>query len=177
MDSDWPFNFNCVGLPKHLSPYYDLIILPEVFYQPVIERNTQKINNLIKYYPILAINIISFYNITLLNAFLFKLNAKFGMPYKIPWKTKNTKKIILNFNEQVDLYKYITTAPWKFTNMGFLINCINNYLVLLRQVMTYINKKIPVPQFYYLGVNVTNNDEMKFYISKFIPGILQRIKN
>ena len=171
------FNINCIGLPKNIPPYYDLLVLPEVFYDAVVERNTNKVNNLIKYYPGLCINIISFYDITLKNAFFYKKSAKYGIPYKIPWKNKNNNRVVLNFNEQVELYKYIKTSPWKFTNMGFLINCINNYLVLLRYVMGLINNKLLVPQYYYLGVNVNNNAEMKFYISKFIPGVLQRIKN
>jgi hypothetical protein len=68
------------------------------------------------------------------------------------------------------MYNYITTAPWISTNMGFLINCINNYLIKLRYVMGLINNKIPVNNYFYLGVNVNNNPEMKYYISKFIPG-------
>ena len=93
------------------------------------------------------------------------------MPNKIRWKTlTNNNAIILNPNEQAELYNYITTSPWKFTNMGFLINAINNYLVQLRYVMGLINNKIPVNNFFYLGVNVHNHPEMKYYISKFIPG-------
>ena len=176
MDSTWPFNFDYAAVARQLPAYYDLLILPSVFYDAVIERNTEKVNNLIKYYPGLSISIVSFYDITLKNAFFFKKNAKFGSPYRITWKTNNKKNIVINFNEQVNLYSYITTAPWKFTNMGFLINCINNYLVLLRYVMGLINNNLPVPKYYYLGVNVNNNAEMKFYISKFIPGVLQRIR-
>ena len=93
------------------------------------------------------------------------------MPNKIKWKTKTDYgKIILNFNEQVNLYSYITTTPWKFTNMGFLINAINNYLVQLRYVMGLINRRIPVNNYFYLGVNVHNDIEMKYYIAHFIPG-------
>jgi hypothetical protein len=54
--------------------------------------------------------------------------------------------------------------------MGFLINAINNYLVKLRYVMGLINNRIPVNNFFYLGVNVHNNPEMKNYIAQFIPG-------
>jgi hypothetical protein len=93
------------------------------------------------------------------------------MPTKIRWTTKtNNNKIILNPNEQAELYSYITTSPWKSTNMGFLINAINNYLVQLRYVLGLINKKIPVNNYFYLGVNVTNNAEMKNFIAQFIPG-------
>ena len=171
MDSTWPFNFDCQGIPRYLPPYYDLLVLPEIFYNAVVERNVDKVNLIIKYNPKLAISIVTFYDITLNNAFFYKKNAKFGMPYRIPWKTKmNNQKLVLNANELAELYKYITTAPWKSTNMGFLINCINKYLVQLRYVMGLINNRIRVPEYYNLGVNVHNNIEMKYYISLFIPG-------
>ena len=163
MDSTWPFNNDCIGLPQHLPAYYDLLIIPSIFYDAVIERNTKKVNNIIKYH-----------DTTLRSAFFYKKNAKFGMPNKIRWQTKtNNNNIILNANELAMMYNYITTPPeWRFTNMGFLINCINNYLVQLRYVMGLINNKIPANKFFYLGVNVHNNIEMKRFISLYIPGIV-----
>jgi PIN domain nuclease of toxin-antitoxin system len=160
-----------MGIPTHLPAYFDTLIIPEIFYDAVIERNINKVNNIIKYNPRLCVSIVSYYDITLKSAFFFKKNAKFGIPNKIRWKTKtNSGNIILNFNEQVNLYSYITTAPWKFTNMGFLINAINNYLIQLRYVMGLINRKIPVNNYFNLGVNVHNDAEMKYYIAHFIPG-------
>jgi len=171
MDSTWPFNLDCNQIPTHLPAYYDKLIIPVIFYDAVINRNINKVNNIIKYNPKLSIWIVSFYDITLKSAFFFKKNAKFGAPYKIGWKTTTeSNKIIMNSNEQAELYNYITTSPWKFTNMGFLINAINNYLVKLRYVMGLINNRIPVNNFFYLGVNVHNNPEMKNYIAQFIPG-------
>ena len=171
MDTTWPFNFDCIGVPQHLPPYYDNLVIPAIFYDAVIHRNINKVNNIIRNNPKLSVSIVSYYDITLKSAFFFKKNAKFGMPNKIRWKTlTNNNAIILNPNEQAELYNYITTSPWKSTNMGFLINAINNYLVQLRYVMGLINNKIPVNNFFYLGVNVHNNPEMKYYISKFIPG-------
>jgi hypothetical protein len=54
--------------------------------------------------------------------------------------------------------------------MGYLINAINNYLVQLRFVLGLINNNIPVNNYFYLGVNVHNNPEMKNFIAKYIPG-------
>lgn len=171
MDSTWPFNFDCMGVPQHLPAYYDKLIIPDIFYDAVINRNTKQVNNVIRNNPKLSIAVVIFYDLTLKGAFFFKKSAKFSMPCKIRWRTKlYNNDIILNPNEQSMLYNYITTAPWKFTNMGFLINCINNYLVQLRYVMGLINNRIPVNNFFYLGVNVHNNPEMKYYISQFIPG-------
>jgi hypothetical protein len=172
MDSMWTFNNDCfAGLPKNLPSYYDLLIIPEVFLDAVVERNIKKVNNIIKYNPYLSVAVVSYYDITLKSAFFYKKAGKSAIPNRITWKTKtNNQKIILNMTEQVMLYSYITTAPWKSTNMGFLINAINNYLVQLRYVMGLINNRIPVNNYFYLGVNVHNNAEMKNYIARFIPG-------
>jgi hypothetical protein len=169
MDTTWPFNFDCTGIPQHLPSYYDNLIIPNIFYNAVISRNVNNVNSVIRNNPQLSVSIVYFYNTTLNSAFFYKKNAKFGMPYKIKWITK-TNNIIMNSNELAQLYSYITTAPWKYTNMGFLINCINNYLVQLRYVMGLINNRVPVNNYFYLGVNVHNNLEMKYYIAIFIPG-------
>lgn len=162
---------DCTSIPRRLPIYYDYLIIPELFQKAVLERNINQINNIIKNNPSLSVSIVSYYDTTLKNAFFFKKNAKNGIPNKIRWKTATyNNQIILNFNELVNLYNYITTAPWINTNMGFLINCINNYLVTLRYVMGLINRRIPVNNYFYLGVNVTNNLQMKYYIAKFIPG-------
>jgi hypothetical protein len=171
MDTTWPFNCDCLGVPKHIPSYYDKLVIPSIFYNAVIHRNINQVNMVIKYNPKLCVSILIFYDITLKSAFFFKKNAKFEMPTKIRWTTNEENgKIILNPNEQAELYNYITTAPWKSTNMGFLINAINNYLVQLRYVMGLINNRIPVNNYFYLGVNVHNNPEMKNYIAQFIPG-------
>jgi hypothetical protein len=172
MDSTWPFNFDCTGIPQNTPAYYDTLIIPTLFYKAVLTRNTQLLINLIKYNPQLSVAVVIFYDNILRGAFYTKKDAKYGMPFKIKWNTlKNNNKIILNFNEQSELYSYITTPPkWNFTNMGFLINTINDYLVQLRFVMGLINNRIPANQYYNLGVNVTNNIQMKYFIAKFIPG-------
>ena len=171
MDSTWPFNNVCTGLPTHPSDYFDKLIIPEIFYNAVIERNINMVNKIIKYNPRLCINICTFYDITLKTSFFMQKSAKFNIPFKFRWKIKtNNNNIIMNFSEQVNLYSYITTAPWKSTNMGFLINAINNYLVQLRYVMGLINNKMPVNNYYNLGVNVHSSAEMKYYIAHFIPG-------
>jgi hypothetical protein len=172
MDSTWPFNFDCTGIPQNTPIYYDNLIIPTIFYNAVITRNTKLLVNLIKYNPQLSVSVVIFYDNILRQAFYTKKDAKYGMPFKIKWNTiKNNNNIILNFNEQCQLYSYITTPPkWNFTNMGFLINTINNYLVELRFVMGLINNRIPANQYYNLGVNINNNIQMKYFIAKFIPG-------
>jgi hypothetical protein len=172
MDTTWPFNFDNPALARHLPAYYDILIIPKYFYEAVIKKDIPALNNLIKYNPKLSIAVASFKNLTLMNAFYFKKAAKFGAPVKIKWATeKQNGKIIINFNEQSQLYSYITTAPPKYTYFGFLVNTINNYLVQLRMVMGLINNKIPANKYFDLGVNVYNNFQMKLFISQFIPGV------
>lgn len=169
-DDDWVFNLDCAPPPKHLSAYYDNLIIPEIFYNAVINRNVQQVIMIIKYNIQLSIKVVSFFDISLKNSFFYKLNSKFNTPVRISWKTKSNKNIILNFNEQYELYKYIVNAQNK-SNMGFLINTINGYLVQLRTALTYINNKYPANSFFRLGLNVNNNIEMKNWVAKFIPKV------
>ena len=162
------------NITKYLPSYYDKLIIPTLFYNAVIERNVNKVNMIIKYNPVLSVNVALFYDIILKSAFFYKKSGIIYSPYRIKWNTKtDNQKIIMKWIDLANLYNYITVLPWGFTNMGFLINCINNYLVQLRSVMYLINNHIPANNFFYLGVNVNNNIEMKYYIARFIPGYRQ----
>ena len=171
MDCTWPYNFDCNQIPKNSPLYYDIIIVPSIFYKAVKSKNKYELINIIKTHPKLSINVVIFYDNILRNAFYFKKAAKFSMPYKIKWNTIfNNNNIIINPNELSQLYNYITSRNWNKTYMGFLVNTINEYLIELRYVMTCINNHYPVQQFYSLGINIKNDIEMKYYIAKFIPG-------
>jgi hypothetical protein len=167
-DDDWIFNLDCAPPPKHLAIYYDNLIIPKVFYNAVKHRNSNQIVMIIKHNIPLTLKIISFFNIVLKNSFFYKLNSKFNTPSKIQWATNSKTPIILNFNEQYELYKYIIRAQYN-SNMWFLINTINRYLSQLSTAVTYINNKLPANYYYKLGLNVTNNAEMKYWVSLFIP--------
>lgn len=169
-DDDWVFNFDCAPPPKHLAPYYDNLIIPKVFYKAVKERNVNQVILVIKYNIPLALTIVSFFDVSLKGSFFYKLNSKFNTPVRIQWQTYSNKPIIINFNEQYELYKYIVNAQNK-SNMGFLINTINGYLTQLRTAITYINNKMPANYFFKLGLNVHNNIEMKEWVAKFIPKV------
>jgi hypothetical protein len=43
MDSTWPYNFDCQGVPTHLPSYYDKLIIPQIFYNGVINRNVTEV--------------------------------------------------------------------------------------------------------------------------------------
>jgi len=171
MDTTWPFNLDCVQLPRNTPAYYDKLIIPSIFYNAVITKNIPGLINIVKYNPKLSIAVIAFYNLILQQSFYYKKAGKAGIPYRIQWKTNKPGPIIINYDEQSELYKYMTTAPPLYTNMGFLVNTINGYLVQLRIAMTYINNKVPALAYYKLGVNIKDNAQMKRFISQFIPGI------
>jgi hypothetical protein len=171
MDSTWPFNLECNDPPTNTPQYYDKAIIPQLFYNAVINRDTNALVNIIKYNPVLSVAVANFYITTLANAFYTKKNANFGAPVRIRWKVQSSTPIIMNFNDQVDLYVYVTRAPWVATDFGFLVNTINNYLVNLRAAMQRINNNYPANSYFKYGVNVTNNAQMKVFITKFIPGI------
>jgi len=167
MDSTWVFNFDYNYPPTNTPQYFDIAIIPSIFYNAVINRNIGSINNIIKYNPKLSIKIVTFY-IMIQNAFYIKNNAKFGSPVRIQWKVNQNKPLILNFNDQVYLYQYVTRPKWIDTNFGFLVNSINNYIINLRTAMNYINNNYPANKFYKYGINIKNNSDMKKYITNFI---------
>ena len=61
MDSDWVFNVECNQPPTNTSTYFDENIIPEVFYNAVINRNKQQMYTVIKNNPKLSKAIISFF--------------------------------------------------------------------------------------------------------------------
>ena len=169
-DDDWVFNFDCAPPPMNIAPYYDNLIVPQVFYNAVKNRNAEKVIMIIKYNIVLSLKVVAYFDTQLRGSFFYKLNSKFNSPSKIPWKTNQVKPVILNFNEQYELYKYIVNAQNR-SDMGFLINTINSYLVQLRVALTRINNRQPANAYFKLGLNVNNNVEMRNWVIKFVPRI------
>jgi hypothetical protein len=169
MDSDWVFNVECNQPPTNTSTYFDENIIPEVFYNAVINRNKQQMYTVIKNNPKLSKAIISFFQLTLANAFNFKKSAKFGAPVRIHWKLKDSKVIIMNFNDQVEFYRFLVVRPWNITNFGYLFQTIREYLSELGYGLYLVQQKSCKTTYYYrLGINVTNDQELKVFSMKFL---------
>ena len=169
MDSDWVFNIECNNPPTNTSLYFDENIIPEVFYNAVLSRNKQQMYSVIKNNPKLSKAIIAFYQLTLANAFNFKKSAKFGAPVRIHWKLKNNKTVIMNFNDQSTYYQYIVVRPWNLTNFGYLFQIVRQYLSELAYGLYLIQSKSCKANYYYrLGINVSNDQEFKVFIMKFL---------
>lgn len=172
MDSTWPYNFDYNIPPTNTSQYYDKVIIPAIFYTAVMTRNVNAMNEIIKYDSKLCVSIATFYITTLANAFYTRKAAKYGAPVRITWQLQSTPPVIMNFNDQANLYLYVARLPWIRTNFGFLVNTINNYLITLRKALGLINNNYPANQYYKYGIDVTNNRQMKTYITYFIPGFI-----
>ena len=169
MDSDWVFNNDCNCPIKKTSVYFDNNIIPKVFYNAVISRDKDQMFAVIKNNPRLSKNIIAFFQLTLANAFNFKKNGNFGAPVKIHWQLNINEKIIINFNEQVEYYQYILKRKWKMTNFGYLFNTIRTYLSKLSYGLHLVKiKNCNAKCYYSLGINITNDEEYKVFVMKFL---------
>ena len=150
----------------------DSLVIPKVFYGDVINRNKAGLIEKIKYNPWLSTAVIKFYNLVLMEAFVYKKNSKVVSPYRVVWQNINDENILLYPIEQTELYQYIvqTFLPngTIISNFGYLVNTINNYLVSLRLAMVRINTKLSAQFYFPLGVNVKNDVQMKLFIKQFI---------
>ena len=150
----------------------DSLVIPKVFYGDVINRNKAGLIEKIKYNPWLSTAVIKFYNLVLMEAFVYKKNSKVVTPYRVVWQNVNDENILLYPIEQTELYQYIvqTFLPngTIISNFGYLVNTINNYLVNLRLAMVRINNKLSAQFYFPLGVNVKNDVQMKLFIKQFI---------
>lgn len=169
MDSDWVFNFDCNNKPTQVDDFFDSNVIPLVFYQAVLNRNKKDVYTVIKNNPQLSKDLIKFYQHNLAWSFNFKKSGKFGAPIKIKWRLINNKEIIMNFNDQVEYYRYIVSRNYNDTNMGFLIHMIKEYLSELSYGLHLIKNKNCGSKYYYrLGINVYNDEDFRNFIRNFV---------
>ena len=169
MDSTWIYNFDCNEPISNKSAYFDNKIIPSVFYPAVAVRSKSQMYSIIKSNPKLSKDILTFFFHTLANSFNFKKNAKFGAPVRIHWKLNQNENIIMNFNDQVELYRYVVSRPFLQSNFGYLVQMIKKYLDELNYGLHLIKNKHCNGKYYYkLGINVTNDQQYRLFASKFI---------
>jgi hypothetical protein len=150
----------------------DNSIIPNVFYNDVINRNQQNIINNIKLNPNLSLNVIKFYNNVLGLSYKYISNAKYSSAFKVPWKNNLNEYIVLSVPKQYFLYEYCVQSILPngniLSNFAYLVYIINSYLVQLRAAMKMINNKEFAGHYFPLSINAKNNIEMKIFIAKFI---------
>ena len=64
----------------------DISIIPNVFYNDVINRNKENLINVVKLNPNLSLNVIKFYNNVLGLSYKYISNAKYSSAFKVPWE-------------------------------------------------------------------------------------------
>ena len=144
----------------------DNSVIPNVFYNDVINRNKQNLINNIKLNPNLSLNVIKFYNNVLGLSYKYISNAKYTCAYKLIWKNNSNENFVLSVPKQYFLYEYCVQNI--LSNFAYLVYIINSYLVQLRAAMKMINNKEYAGHYFPLSVNAKNNIEMKIFIAKFI---------
>ncbi len=150
----------------------DISIIPNVFYNDVINRNKENLINVVKLNPNLSLNVIKFYNNVLGLSYKYISNAKYSSAFKVPWKNNLNENVVLSVPKQYFLYEYCVQSILPngqiIANFAYLVNTINSYLVQLRAAMKMINNKEYAGYYFPLSVNAKNNIEMKIFIAKFI---------
>jgi hypothetical protein len=150
----------------------DASIIPNIFYNDVINRNKENLINIIKLNQNLSLNVIKFYNNVLGLSYKYISNAKYPSAFKVPWKNVSNENIVLSVPKQYFLFEYCVQSFLPngqiISNYAYLVNVINSYLVQLRAAMKMINNKEYAGHYFPLSVNAKNNIEMKIFIAKFI---------
>jgi hypothetical protein len=163
---------NIYPISLSLVKKIDTEIIPSVFYQAVIKRNYYSLVNIIKRNPLLTNQVISFYYTTLQTNANFLKNNKSSCQFKIPWQTNTENPIVLTPDEQYQLYAFITlnnrNGVKNQSNFEFLIFSIGNYMTQLKTAQRAVNQKQDICCYYYLGVNIKTNEQLKNFLKLWI---------
>ncbi len=145
--------------------------VPEVYYEAVYERNYKKMENLFKRTQPLTRKLIAFYYNQLRVTSNFHAQNKNSSAYTLPWmsayKGSSGNNLTLSPLQQRLLYNRITNIR-NGSDMGFVIFSLGNYLTQLRTAQRYLNQKLDASGFYYLGINITNNQQLQNYLRRWI---------
>ncbi len=111
----------------------DRELIPVVLYNYVINRNEKKIIEILNKNIILRRNLTQFFKIQLPSQYSYAFQGKIGRGFRIPWysilEEKNQNgSIIISFEEQWKLYKYLILNSNKFGNsdLNYLWNIMKN---------------------------------------------------
>ncbi len=145
--------------------------VPDVYYEAVYERNYKKMENLFKRTQPLTRKLIAFYYNQLRVTSNLHAQNKDSSAYTLPWmsayKGSTGVNVTLTPLQQRLLYNRITNIR-NSSDMGFVIFSLGNYLTQLRTAQRYLNQKLDASGFYYLGINIKNNQQLQNYLRKWI---------
>jgi len=123
-------------------------LLPNEYYDIIINRDTKELRKKLIENTILSQKIIKFYYNQILTAYRFQWNNKNGTQYKMPWLTyiqvnNDSNEVVISFSEQWRLFQYIHTNQQRngFTrsNFAYLINIVNSIYLEKPQKVYLIN--------------------------------------
>ena len=129
--------FSKITIQAIEKPSYllDNDLLPNEYYDIIINRDTKELRKKLIENKILSQKIIKFYYNQILTAYRFQWNNKNGIQYKMPWLTyiqvnNDSNEVVISFSEQWRLFQYIHTNQQRngFTrsNFAYLINIVNS---------------------------------------------------
>jgi hypothetical protein len=110
-------------------------LLPNEYYDIIINRNTKELRKKLIENKILSQKIIRFYYNQILTAYRFQWNNRNGTQYKMPWLTyiqvnNSSNEVVISFKEQWKLFQYIHTNQqrngYTRSNFAYLINIVNS---------------------------------------------------
>jgi hypothetical protein len=138
--------FSQITIKAIEKPSYllDNDLLPNEYYDIIINRNTKELRRKLIENKILSQKIIRFYYNQILNAYRFQWTNKNGTQYKMPWLTyiqvnNDSNEVVISFKDQWKLFQYINTNlqrnGYTRSNFAYLINIVNSiYLEKPQQI-------------------------------------------
>jgi hypothetical protein len=123
-------------------------LLPNEYYDIIINRNTKELRRILIENKILSQKIIRFYYNQILTAYRFEWNNRNGTPYKMPWLTyiqvnNDSNEVVISFKDQWKLFQYIHTNQqrngYTKSNFSYLINIVNSIYLESPQKVYLIN--------------------------------------
>jgi hypothetical protein len=142
--------FSQITIKAIEKPNYllDNDLLPNEYYDIIINRNTKELTRKLIENKILSQKIIRFYYNQILNAYRFQWTNKNGTQYKMPWLTyiqvnNNSNEVVISFTEQWKLFQYIHMNQqrngYTKSNFAYLINIVNSIYLQKPQKIYLIN--------------------------------------
>jgi len=147
--------------------YFDIYIIPEIFKNTVYNRDQEGFIEILKKNPYIAKQVFTFLSNGLKITFINKKEAKDASNLKVPWELSDNRIVIMTPNQQVNYYQYVIRSG-ELSNYGYMTRTIQIYLNRLTYVRNLYYQKINISKYYYLGLNIKNDQMFITFIELFL---------
>jgi len=147
--------------------YFDIYIIPEIFKNTVYNRDQEGFIEILKRNPYIAKQVFTFLSNGLKITFINKKEAKDASNLKVPWELSDNRIVIMTPNQQVNYYQYVIRSG-ELSNYGYMTRTIQIYLNRLTYVRNLYYQKINISKYYYLGLNIKNDQMFITFIELFL---------